>query len=63
MLEHDQKYTNEVSPFILQPWYFVLWCLAGIMNQESQKIVRFQQAQIDVLLELIGKDKRLILTP
>ena len=49
----------ETGPFILQPWYFVLWCLTGLTTQESQKVIHFQRAQIDVLREIIGQDKRL----
>lgn len=58
----ETKHGVETTPFILQPWYFLLWCIGAVLDEESQKIIRFQQAQIDVLQEVIGKEKRLILT-
>jgi putative transposase len=46
--------------FLLQPWHIMLAALSGLVNQRQQQIIEFQNAQIEALLEQLGK-KRLLL--
>jgi len=46
--------------FIFQPWQFFLLILAGWMNREQQQIIEYQDVQLQVLKEVIGK-KRILL--
>ena len=46
--------------FILQPWQLLFIILAALVNQRQQQINEFQRAQIEVLLEKLGK-KRVLL--
>ncbi|TWU37540.1 Integrase core domain protein [Novipirellula aureliae] len=62
MTKTDQIGEARSRPFVLKPWLIVLWCLAGLASEESRGIIRFQQIQIDVLREIIGRDKRIILS-
>ncbi len=54
---------NDQSPIddILQPWQLFVVILAIWINRHQQRQLEFQRAQIQVLLELLGK-KRLLLT-
>ena len=45
---------------VLQPWHILLAALCGIVNQRQQQIIEFQNAQIEALLQKLGK-KRLLL--
>ncbi|MCP4788373.1 MAG: transposase [Fuerstiella sp.] len=47
-------------PFLLQPWHILLAALCGLVNQRQQRIIEFQNAQIEALLKKLGK-KRLLL--
>ena len=47
-------------PFLLQPWHILLAALCGMVNQRQQRIIEFQNAQIETLLKKLGK-KRLLL--
>ncbi len=47
--------------FILQPWQVMFAALSGWVHQRQQKIIEFQGAQIEALLEKHGK-KRILLT-
>ena len=47
-------------PFLLQPWHILLAALCGLVNQRQQRIIEFQNAQIDALLKKLGR-KRLLL--
>jgi len=46
--------------FILQPWHVLLTALCGLVNQRQPQIIEFQNAQIEALLEKLGK-KRILL--
>jgi hypothetical protein len=46
--------------FLLHPWQLLLVILAGWVNRQQQQIIDFQQTEIDVLKEKLGK-RRLIL--
>jgi transposase InsO family protein len=46
--------------FVLQPWQLLLTILAAWVNQQQQQIIDFQQAEIEVLKEKLGK-KRILL--
>ena len=46
--------------FILQPWQLLFIILAALVNQRQQQVNEFQRAQIEVLLEKLGK-KRVLL--
>jgi len=46
--------------FLLQPWHLLLIALAGWLNREFEAALEFQRAEIQVLLELVGK-RRLLL--
>ena len=43
--------------FILHPWQLLLVVLAGWVNQQQQQIIDFQQTEIDVLKEKLGKKR------
>lgn len=45
---------------LLQPWHLLLIALAGWLNREFAAALEFQRAEIQVLLEFVGK-KRLLL--
>lgn len=45
---------------LLQPWHLLLIALAGWLNRQFEAAFEFQRAEIQVLLELVGK-KRLML--
>ena len=47
--------------FVLQPWQLLLAALAGWVNRKEQAVIDFQGAQIQVLVEKLGK-KRLLLS-
>ena len=46
--------------FLLQPWHILLAALCGMVNERQQQIIEFQNAQIEALLNKLGK-KRLLL--
>lgn len=46
---------------LLQPWHLLLITMAGWLNRQFEAAFEFQRAEIQVLLEVVGK-KRLILT-
>ena len=41
--------------FLLQPWHILLAALCGLVNQRQQRIIEFQNAQIETLLKKLGK--------
>ena len=45
---------------LLQPCHILLAALCGMVNERQQKIIEFQNAQIETLLKKLGK-KRLLL--
>ena len=47
--------------FVLQPWQVLLAGLAGWVNRRQQAVIDFQGAQIQVLMEKLGK-KRILLS-
>ena len=47
--------------FILQPWHILFAVLCGWVNERRQKVIEFQNAQIEALLNKLGK-KRLLLS-
>ena len=47
-------------PFLLQPWHILLAALCGLVNQRQQRIIEFQNTQINALLKKLGR-KRLLL--
>ena len=47
--------------FILRPWHILFAVLCGWVNERQQKVIEFQNAQIDALLKKLGK-KRLLLS-
>ncbi len=47
--------------FILQPWQLAFVLISAWVNQRQQRIIEFQNAQIQALLNKLGK-KRVLLT-
>ena len=47
--------------FILQSWHILLAVLCGLVNKRQQQIIEFQNAQIEALLEKLGR-MRVLLT-
>ncbi len=47
--------------FVLQPWQLLLTILSGILHRRQQKIIEFQNDEIEALLIKLGK-KRVLLT-
>ena len=47
--------------FILQPWQLLLVILAGWIHHRQQKMIEFQNDQIESLLKQMGQ-KRILLT-
>ena len=47
-------------PFLPQPWHILLAALCGLVNQRQQRIIEFQNTQINALLKKLGR-KRLLL--
>ena len=47
--------------FLLTPWHIAFAALAGWVNERQQQIIEFQNAQIEALLQKLGK-KRILLT-
>ncbi len=47
--------------FVLQPWQLAFILLCAWVNQRQQRIIEFQNAQIEALLKKLGK-KRVLLT-
>ncbi len=45
----------------MQPWYLLVVILAGWINRHQQAVIEFQGAQIQVLMEKLGR-KRILLT-
>jgi transposase len=50
-----------MSTFVLQPWHLLITVLAGVMNQEQQRVIDYLRTENHVLKEKIGK-KRILLT-
>ncbi len=46
---------------ILRPWHLFFLILSGLVNRRQQEIIEFQNAQIRVLMDKMGK-KRILLT-
>ena len=49
--------------FFLQPWQLFFLILAGWINREQQAIIEFQNAQIRVLMDKMGRKRILCLLP
>ena len=47
--------------FVLRPWQFFFLILCGWVNRQQQEVIEFQNAQIQVLLDKMGR-KRILLT-
>ncbi len=47
--------------FILHPWQLFFLILSGLVNRRQQEIIEFQNAQIRILMDRMGR-KRIILT-
>jgi hypothetical protein len=47
---------------VLRPWQLVVMILAGWVNRRQQEIIEFQNAQIQTLMNKLGR-KRILLTP
>ena len=47
--------------FILNSWHLLFFILCGLVNQQAQQIIAFQNAQIKALLKIMGR-KRVLLT-
>ena len=47
--------------FVLQPFHLLVVILAGWINRHQQTVINFQNAQIQVMMEKLGK-KRILLT-
>ncbi|MEZ6057587.1 MAG: hypothetical protein R3C01_12880 [Planctomycetaceae bacterium] len=45
---------------ILQPWHILLAILCGLVQQRQQRVIEFQNALIEALLQTLGR-KRLLL--
>jgi putative transposase len=52
---------SDVMRFVLHPWQLFFLILAGWVNRRQQEIIEFQNAQIRVLMEKMGR-KRILLT-
>jgi len=46
--------------FIMQPWHLLVVILASWINRHQQAVIEFQGAQIQVLMEKLGR-KRILL--
>jgi cell shape-determining protein MreC len=46
---------------VLRPWQLVVMILAGWVNRRQQEIIEFQNAQIQALMNKLGR-KRILLT-
>ena len=46
--------------FILQPWQLFFLILSGLVNRRQQDIIDFQNAQIQALMDKLGR-KRILL--
>ena len=42
---------------ILQPWQLLFLILSGLVNRRQQEIIEFQNAQIRILMEKMGRKK------
>jgi putative transposase len=47
--------------FVLRPWQLFFFILSGWVNRQQQEIIEFQNAQIQALIEKMGR-KRILLT-
>ena len=47
--------------FILRPWHLLVFIIAGLINRQQQQVIEFQNAQIRILMDKLGK-KRILLT-
>ena len=47
--------------FVLQPWQIFSLILSGWVNRQQQEMIEFQNAQIRILMEKMGR-KRILLT-
>ncbi|MEO1996812.1 MAG: hypothetical protein ABGZ17_16220 [Planctomycetaceae bacterium] len=45
---------------LLQPWHILRATLCGLVNQRQQQIIELQNAQIEALLNKMGKKRRLL---
>jgi hypothetical protein len=46
---------------ILRPWQLFVFVIAGLINRQQQQVIEFQNAQIRILMDKLGK-KRILLT-
>ncbi|MEO1618529.1 MAG: hypothetical protein AAFV88_21935 [Planctomycetota bacterium] len=51
---------TKTSPFILQPWLLVLWCLAGWMNEQQQQAIEYLTTENAILREKLGGGRILL---
>ena len=53
--------SSDPMRFVLQPWQLFFLILAGWVNREQQAMIEFQNAQIRILMQKMGR-KRILLT-
>ena len=53
--------SSDSMRFVLQPWQLFFLILSGWVNRQQQEIIDFQNAQIRVLMDKLGR-KRILLT-
>ncbi len=47
--------------FILRPWQLLIFIIAGLINSQREQVIEFQNTQIRILMDKLGK-KRILLT-
>lgn len=48
------------SPFIFQPWLFVLWCMAGWIGKQQQEVIDYLVTENAILREKVGGNRILL---
>src|SRR6056297_1254299 len=49
------------SPFVLRPWLFVLWCMAGWASEQQRQVIEYLSTENAVLREKLG-GRRILLS-
>jgi peptidase E len=50
----------QITNFVFQPWHLLVTILAGVVNQEQQRVIEYLRTENQVLREKLGK-KRILL--